>query len=148
MKKERKQKEKVLGRDVVSILPNSCLVSLSILCACALIVSAIKVCIFGFDTLWLIFFSFGQVIRVMLFDRAVTQGCWIKRHFVFFSSLILSAKTSPSEQEREGGRRRTEGDRNRQKNRPDDGVADRQVVEQPAVLDLACTYLGHCSSAH
>lgn len=49
----------------------------------------------------------------MLFDRAVTQGCWIKRHFVFFSSLILSAKTSPSEQEREGGdgQRETEIDR-------------------------------------
>lgn len=112
--------------------------------ACALTVSALKVWMFGFDTQWLIFF--GWSIRVMLFDRAVAQGRWIKRHFVFFSSLALSAKTSSSEQgERET---QTEGDGNRQKNRPGDGAADRQVVEQSAVLDWACKYLGHSSSTH
>ena len=51
-----------------------------------------SLCIKGLD-IWLwypVADFFGRVIRVMLFDRAVTQGCWIKRHFVFFSSLLLS----------------------------------------------------------
>lgn len=82
---------------------------------------------------------------VMPFDRAVTRGRWIKRHFVCFSSRALSAQDF-TERARKRERRRG-GDRNRQKkNRPDDGGADRQVVEQPAVLDLACKYLGYCSS--
>lgn len=67
----------------------------------------------------------------MLSDGAITQGSQIKRHFVFFSSLTLSAETSSSvrESEREGDRMETEID---VETGGDDGVADRQVAEQPA----------------
>lgn len=85
---------------------------------------------------------FPFLIRVIVFDKALTWGCWIKRHFVFFSSLTLSAKTVLTEQESQEGERQTEGDRNRQKNRPDDWRADRQVEEQPVALDSTLQITG------
>lgn len=116
---------RALCRDAESILLRSYFVSLSV-SACALIVSALKRCISGFDTFFL---SFGRVITVMLFDRAVTQGCRIKRHFVFFSSLIVSAKTSLSKGEREG-------EEQQEKYSEDDRASYRQV-QQPAAVESA-----------
>lgn len=86
----------------------------------------------------------GRVVRVMLFGRALTPRCWIKRHFVFFSSRVLSAKNfiERAEKARETARRR-------QENRADDGVADRQVVGQPAhvwaVAHQRVTYSPHAA---
>lgn len=67
-------------------------------------IEVLKVRNFGISKPWLMFLV--GVIRVMLSDRAITQGCWIKRHFVFFSSHTLSAKTVLTEQESQGGRDR------------------------------------------
>lgn len=66
-KRENKMKN-ALGKDVMSILLLFFTDSLSILCACALIVRALKVWIFGFDTPWLIFWSGYQ-------GNALWQSC-------------------------------------------------------------------------
>lgn len=92
-----------------------------------------EVRILGFDAPWLAVFLlfWSRAIRVMLFDRALTPRCRIKRYFVFFSSRVLSAKTSLSraEKKKEKKKEARETVRRRQKNRADDGAADRQVVE-------------------
>lgn len=76
---------------------------LSTLCACTLIVCALKVRMFGFETFLAEFSLF--YFSVTLLDRAVPRGCCIKRHFVFFLSLTHSQpRLRRSERETERGR--------------------------------------------
>lgn len=107
----KREMGKTLGGGAVSIGRRSDSVSLSTLCFCIN-----SVCMKGQD-IWLGYPAaemFAGVIRVILFDRAVTHGCRIKRHFVFFSSLTLAQPRLHRAEAR---------------NRAD----DRQVVEKPAV---------------
>lgn len=117
------------------------LFSLSILCSCALILQSLheEVWIFGCDTPWLMYFWWGYQ------GNAVWQSCNIRLLdqkafcFLFILHTLSQDFTEPA---RKRGRRR-EGDRNRRKNRADDGAADRQV-EQPAGRDVDGKYRSLC----